>query len=185
MWKTNPRDRSGTVIIYFAGMRTVDKNRAALTKTFKGKEATKLSRQLRESPKTITTAAGVVYRKSDLAKAAIPLKNTPKEGASQKEKAKSPVEEPKSKHQKNDTDQDVETESEEEDRNNPFEEQAKDLFQNSDIIVTSKETSTGGRLNLAVRRAKPNQGGSTMGCRKLKSKWQLSPKEKTTRKRLQ
>ena len=178
MWKTNPRDRSGTVIIYFAGMRTVDENRATLTKTFKGKEAT-------ESPKTITTAAGVVYRKSDLAKAAIPLKNTPKEGASQKEKAKSPVEEPKSKHQKNDTDKDVETESEEEDRNNPFEEQAKDLFQNSDIIVTSKETPTGGGLNLAVRRAKPNQGGSMMGCRKLKSKWQLSPKEKTKRKRLQ
>ena len=93
------------------------------------------------------------------------------------------MEEPKSKHQKNDTDQDVETESEEEDRNNPFEEQAKDLFQNSHIIVTSKETSTGGRLNLAVRRAKPNQGGSTMGCRKLKSKWQLSPKEKNYKKK--
>ena len=52
-----------------------DENRrsgAALNKPFKGKVAA-------ESPKTITTAAGAVYRKSDLTEAAIPLKNTPKE----------------------------------------------------------------------------------------------------------
>ena len=49
------------------------KSGAALTKPFKGKVAT-------ESPKTVTTAAGAVYRKSDLPKVAIPLKNSPKEG---------------------------------------------------------------------------------------------------------
>ena len=68
-----------------------DENRksgVALTNPLEGKVADK-------TPKTITTAAGAVYRKSALGKAAIALKNTPKEGTSQKEIAKSPLEEPK------------------------------------------------------------------------------------------
>ena len=56
---------------------------AALNNTFKGKVAA-------ETPKTITTASGSIYRKSDLAKAVISVKNIPNEGTCQKEKAKSP-----------------------------------------------------------------------------------------------
>ena len=55
-----------------------------------------------------------------------------------------------------------ETESEGEDRN-LVDEQARERLQNSDTIVTSRDTPTGGGLNLAVRRAKPNQGGPEMG----------------------
>ena len=127
----------------------------ALNYPFKGKEAA-------ESPKTITTAAGAVYRKFLAQYMAIPLKNTPKEGTNQKGKAKSPLDEPKRKHQKKDAEQDEENESDENDKN-PFDEQTKDLFQNSDIIVTSRETPTSGGLNLAVRRAKPIQGRPVMG----------------------
>ena len=132
------------------------KSGAALTKPFKGKVAT-------ESPKTVTTAAGAVYRKSDLAKVASPPKNTPKEGLCQKEKAKSPLEEPKSKHQKKDAEQNDDTESVEEDQNISSK-QIKDLFQDSETVVTSRETPTGGGFNLAVKRAKLNLGGpTTMG----------------------
>ena len=49
------------------------KNWAGLTKPFKGKVAA-------ESPKAITTAAGAVYRKNDLAKAAIALKKNTEGG---------------------------------------------------------------------------------------------------------
>ena len=65
-----------------------------------------------ETPKTITTASGSVYRKRDLAKATVPVKNTPNEENSQKEKAKIPLEEQKSKHQKKDVEPEEETESE-------------------------------------------------------------------------
>ena len=151
---------------------------APLTNPFKGKVEA-------ESPKTITTAAGAVYRKSYLAKATTPLKNKPKEGTSQKEKVKSSLEEPKRKHQNKNAEQDKESESEEEDKN-PFDEQTKDLFQNSDSIVTSRETPTGWGLNLAVMRTKPNQSGPVMGGLRLKNKWQSSPKERNKkRKKLQ
>ena len=152
-----------------------DKNRrngAALNNPLKGKVAA-------ETPKTITTASGSIYRKSDLAKRVVPVKNIPNEGTSQKEKAKSPLEEPKSNHQKKNVEPEEETESEEEDRN-LLDEQAKERFRNSHTIVTSRDTPTGGGLNLAVRRAKPNQGGPTMGGgQKLRSKWQLEPKERS------
>ena len=50
----------------------------------------------------MTTAAGAVYRKSDLAKMASFPTKIPKDETNQKEKAKSPLKEPKSKHQKKD-----------------------------------------------------------------------------------
>ena len=150
MSKINRRGRSGIVIISSTGMRRA---KVALTKPFKGKVAT-------ESPTTVTTAAGAVYRKSDLAKVASPPKNTPKEGLCRKEKTKSSLEEPKSKHQKKDAELNDDTESEAEDQNISSE-QIKDLFQDSETVVTSRETPTGGGLNLAVKRAKPNLGGPT------------------------
>ena len=132
------------------------KSGAALTKPFKGKIAF-------DSPKTVTTAAGAVYRKSDLVKVQSSPTKTPKEGTNQKKKAKSPLEEPKSKHQKKDDELLEDTISEEEDWNISGE-QAKDLFQNSETVVTSRGTPVGGKLNLAIKRAKPNLGGpKTMG----------------------
>ena len=54
--------------------------------------------------------------------------------------------------------------------------QTKELFQNSDTVVTSKETPIGGGLNLAVRRAKPNQGGpASVGP---KSQVEMKPQRK-------
>ena len=69
-----------------------------------------------ETPTTVTTASGSLYQKSDFAKAAIPLKGLPNsEGkGSQMGKVKSPLEEPKSKHQKNEVEPALETESDEE-----------------------------------------------------------------------
>ena len=132
------------------------KSGAALTKPFKGKVAF-------DSPKTVTTAAGAVYRKSDLVKLQGSPTKTPKEGTNQKEKAKSPLEEPKSKHQKKDDELLEDTISEEEDWNISSE-QTKDLFQNSETVVTSRDTPVGGGLNLAIKRAKPNLGGpNTIG----------------------
>ena len=112
------------------------KSGAALTKPFKGKV-------LFDSPKTVTTAAGAVYRKSDLAKMASPTTKIPKDGTSQKEKAKSPSEEPKSKHQKKKDELDVDMVSEEEELNISSE-QVKDLFQDSETVITSRDSSVGG-----------------------------------------
>ena len=132
------------------------KNGAALTKPFKGKVAL-------DSPKTVTTAAGAVYRKSDLVRLPSSPTKTHKEGTNQKEKAKSPLEEPKSKHQKKHDELLADTISEEEDWN-ISREQAKDLFQDSETVVTSRDTPVGGGLNLAIKRAKPNLWGpKTMG----------------------
>ena len=143
------------------------KSGAALTKPFEGKVGI-------ESSKTVTTAAGAVYRKSDLAKVASSPKSTFKEGICQKEKAKSPLEEPKSKHQKKDAEPNDKTESEGEDQN-ISREQIKDLFQDSETVVTSRETPTGGGLNLAVRRAKPNLGGPTTVGPKTQEQVALKP----------
>ena len=134
------------------------KSDTALRKPFKGKVAF-------DSPKTVTTAAGAVYRKSDLVKLPSSPTKTPKEGTNQKEKAKSPLEEPKSKHQKKDDELLEDTISEEEDWT-ISREQAKDLFQDSETVVTSRDTPVGGGLNLAIKRAKPNLGGpKTVGLK--------------------
>ena len=127
------------------------KSGAALTKPFKGKVAF-------DSPKTVTTAAVAVYRKSDLVKLQGSPTKSLKEGTNQKEKAKSPLEEPKRKHQKKDDELLEDTISEEEDWNISSE-QKKDLIQNSETVVTSLATPVGGGLNLAIRWAKPNLGG--------------------------
>ena len=71
-----------------------DENRAALTNPLKRAVTA-------ETPTTVTTASGSLYRKRDIAKAAIPLKSLPnsEKKGSQRGKVKSPLEKPKSKHQ--------------------------------------------------------------------------------------
>ena len=118
----------------------------------------------------MTTAAGAVYRKSDLVKLLGSLTKTPKEGTNQKEKAKSPLEEPKSKHQKKDDELLEDTISEEEDWNIPRE-QAKDLFQDSETVVTSRDTPVGGGLNLAISEQSRISGVQRQWDRKCKSRW--------------
>ena len=125
------------------------------------------SKIVSETPSTIKTAAGAVYRKSDIARSKLPAQ--PK--AHNAEKKRSPTgEEPRSKQQKTVTPQ------EEEDSNSAEEHDAKDRgggtidenledsqlkekFQNSPSIVTSKDTKTGGGLNLGGKRGKPNRAG--------------------------
>ena len=104
----------------------------------------------------------------------------------QKEKAKSPLEKPKSKHQKKDAEQNDDTESEDEDQNISSE-QIKDLFQDSETVVTSRETPTGRGLNLAVKRPKPNLGGPmTVGPKtQVKMSYRSSRKANRTRRKLQ
>ena len=119
-----------------------------------------------ETPSTVKTAAGAVYRKSDIAKSRLPVQSNV-EGS---EKKKSPTGgEPRSKQQKTVTQyEDTDSESAEEHdindqgpRDQVLNEDSRivDKFQNSPIIVTSKETETGGGLNLGRKGNKPNRAG--------------------------
>ena len=143
------------------------KSGKALTIPLKGKVVA-------ETPSTVKTAAGAVYRKSDIAKSKVPVQST----VSVSEKKRSPTgEEPRSKQQKTKT-QYEETDSEsakEHDINDQGQSdqvpngdsRAMDKFQNSLIIVTSKETETGGGLNLGGKRNKPNRAGPSVQNQKI------------------
>ena len=134
------------------------KSGKALTIPLKGKI-------IAETPSTVKTAAGAVYRKSDIAKSKVPSAPALK-GSDQK---RSPTgEEPRSKLQKTAREKEVESESNDEDANPNQREQrtvpnenitTKDKFQSSPTIVTSRDAEAGGGLNLAARRAKPNNAG--------------------------
>ena len=118
-----------------------------------------------ETPSTIKTAAGAVYRKSDIARSKLPAQ--PK--ADNSEKKRSPTgEEPRSKQQKTVTHQEEEDSDSAEEHDakdrgtideNLEDSQLKEKFQNSPSIVTSKDTKTGGGLNLGGKRGKPNRAG--------------------------
>ena len=117
------------------------------------------------TPSTIKTAAGAVYRKSDIARSK--LSTQPK--AYSAEKKRSPTgEEPRSKQQKTGTlpvqeDSDSAEEHDAKDRGlqdeNLEDSQLKEKFQNSPSVVTSRDTRTGGGLNLGGKREKPNRAG--------------------------
>ena len=107
---------------------------------------------------TDTTAERLIYRKSNITSSKIPITGFSTSGtkSGQKVKMKSPLEENETKHQRQEIESPLESESEEETRQQQQENQAEKLFQNSDTVVTSKETSVGGGPNLAVKRAKIN-----------------------------
>ena len=118
------------------------KSGKALTKPLKGKVVA-------ETPSTVKTAAGSIYRKSD--------KNN--------HRCSPTGEEPKKKQQKQpqrqpDDQEEADNSGSEEDllleqrSIDPVEAQQK--FQDSPTVVTSKDILQGGGLNLAVKRAKPN-----------------------------
>ena len=54
-------------------------------------------------------------------------------------------------------------------------EQIKDLFQDSETVVTSRDTPVGGGLNLAIKRAKPNLGGPKTAGPKTQEQVALNP----------
>ena len=132
-----------------------------------------------ETPSTVKTAAGAVYRKSDIARSK--LQTQPK--AQSSEKKRSPTgEEPKSKQQKTVSNhEDVDSESAEDHDakdQEPIDQEIEDnrlmdKFQNSPNVVTSKQTKTGGGLNLVGKRVKPNRAGPLVqSARAAKAKTQ-------------
>ena len=134
------------------------KSEKGLTIPLKGKVVS-------ETPSTVKTAAGVVYRKSDIARSKLPVQSRI-EGS---EKKRSPTgEEPRSKQQKTVTqDEDGDSESAEEHDvkdQGPRDQEIEDSwlvekFQNLPSIATSKDTKTGGGINLGGKRNKPNRAG--------------------------
>ena len=133
------------------------KSGKALTKPLKG-------RVVAETPSTVKTAVGSIYRKSDIAKVKVAVQD--KDNSNNR---RSPTgEEPKKKQQKQSKRQ---SDEQDEAENSGFDEEllleqriidpseAKRKFQDSPTVVTSKDTIQGGGLNLAVRRAKPDLAG--------------------------
>ena len=136
----------------------------ALTKPLKGKVVA-------ETPSTVKTAAGAIYRKSDIAKAKVVVQDKVNH-------RRSPTgEEPKMKRQKQSQRQSDEQEGAEDSGSDedllleqrtlyPVEAQRK--FQDSPTKVTLKDILQGGGLNLAVKRAKPNMAGPFTKTSKIK-----------------
>ena len=129
------------------------KSGEALTKPLKG-------RVVAETPSTIKTAAGSIYRKSDIAKVKVAVQDKEKSN-----NRRSPTgEEPKKKQQRQSrrqSDEQDEAELSQSDEELLLEQPgaSKEKFQDSTTVITSKDTLQGGGLNLAVRRAKPNLAG--------------------------
>ena len=127
------------------------KSGQALTKQLKGKIST-------ETNSTVKTTTGSIYRKSDIAQAKTSLTNE-KAGSENK----SPSAEPTKKIQRISSpkvledigsDEELQWAVEMADFVNPAY-----RFQQSQTVVTSKDTAAGGGLNLAIKRAKPNTAG--------------------------
>ena len=140
------------------------KNGKALAKPLKGKVVS-------ETPSTVKTAAGAIYRKSDIAKAKVDVQD-------KLDHRRSPTgEEPKKKQQKQSQRKSGDQEEFEDSGSDddlllqqrtldPVEAQNK--FQESPTVVTSKDILQGGGLNLAVKWAKPNLAGPFTKPSKIK-----------------
>ena len=127
----------------------------ALTKPLKGKIVS-------ETRSTVKTAAGAIYRKSDIAKAKVIVQDKldhrrPPTGEEPKKK-KQRQSQRKSGEQEEFQDSGSEDDLLLQQRTlDPVE--AKNKFQDSPTVVTSKDILQGGGLNLAVKRAKANMAG--------------------------
>ena len=133
------------------------KSGKALTKPLKG-------RVVAETPSTVKTAAGSIYRKSDIAKVKVAVQDKDKSI----NRGSPTGEEPKKKQQKQSkrqSDEQDEAENSGSDEELLLEQRSIDpsepkrKFQDSPTVVTSKDIMQGGGLNLAVRRAKPKLAG--------------------------
>ena len=123
----------------------------ALTKPLKGKIVA-------ETGLTVKTPTGSIYRKSDIDQAKISLQQE-----KTRSESKSPSAEPHKKLQRISSpekledinlDEELRRAVELADFVNPV-----DRFQQSQKVITSKDTEAGGGLNLAIKRAKPNTAG--------------------------
>ena len=111
----------------------------------------------------IKTTTGSINRKSDIAQTRASLTHE-----KQRSESKSPSAEPTKKFQRISSpevledigsDEDLQRTMERADSVNPV-----DRFQQSQTVVTSKDTKAGGGLNLAIKRAKPNLAGPSLSA---------------------
>ena len=154
------------------------KSGKALMKPLKGRVVT-------ETPSTVKTAAGSIYRKSDVAKVKVAVPDKEKGN-----NRRSPTgEEPKNKQQrqsKRQANEQDEAEISQSDEELLLEQQsidpsnAKLKFQDSPSVVTSKDILQGGGLNLAVRRAEPNLAGPFVSKPKAKVGTNLKDVQQST-----
>ena len=131
------------------------KSGKTLTNPLKGKVVS-------ETPHTIKTAAGAVYRKSDIAQAKIDTKDTRTSPKKENSKRSPHIDEPKSKSKKKEGGSKKKVDTSDDRPELQIQESLDDTverYQDSEQYVTSKELEVNGRLNLAVRRAKPNNAG--------------------------
>ena len=136
------------------------KSGKALTNPLKGKV------QL-ETPHTVKTAAGAIYRKSDIAQTKINTSDMRDKSPKKEQSRQSPHgDEPKSKSKKKEggsrkKNSDSEEMPDIQKRSNL--ENAVEFYQDSQQNVTSKELEVNGGLNLGVKRAKPKNAGPVRG----------------------
>ena len=155
-----------------------DENRKsgkALTNPLKGKVVL-------ETPHTVKTAAVAVYRKSDIARAKIDTNDTRNKSPKKEHSRRNPhADEPRSKSKKkeggskkktNDSDEMTELQQ----RSNL--EKTVEFYQISQQNVTSKELEVNGGLDLAVRRAKPNNACPVSGIKESVESKGAGKKEK-------
>ena len=136
-----------------------------------------------ETPSTVKTAAGAVYRKSDIAKAKVNVQDA----AAQRQSptGKEPKKKLQKKSQRNVEDQGENEDSWSEDdllpqQQVPHPDKAKNEFQDNQTVVKSKDTETGGVLNLAVKRAKPSNARPLTKSTKIKSNGGKKDKKQST-----
>ena len=107
------------------------------------------------------TAAGAVYRKSDIAKSKIDTSEQKEKNSKKGNASRSPHgDEPKTKSKKKANDK----QSANRDSNAIPDSPAKStnaatLFQDSDFNITSKDTEMNGGFNFSIKRAKPSNAG--------------------------
>ena len=119
-----------------------------------------------ESPQTVKTAAGAVYRTSDIAKAKIVI-SEPQEKSTKKVNTNgSPHgDETKTKSKKKEVVIQSESSDSEDLSDVPRSSNLKNVetpFQDSQYYVTSKDTGINGGINLTGKRAKPNNAGPVL-----------------------
>ena len=124
------------------------KSGQALTKQLKGKIAI-------ETDSTIKTTTGSIYRKSDIAQTRTTLSHEKQRSESKSPSAKKfqRISSPEALEDIG-SDEELQRDMDIADAVNPI-----DRFQQSQTVVTSKDTNAGGGLNLAIKRAKPNLAG--------------------------
>ena len=119
-----------------------------------------------ESPHTVKTAAGAVYTKSDIAKTKIDISEPQEKSTKKVNASRSPYgDEPKKKSKKKEVDFQPENSDSDNKPESPELSKSKNVetpFQNSQFYVTSKDTEMNGDLNLAEKRAKPNNVGPVL-----------------------